>query len=249
MNTITKIKIAKNSLEFISEKPKEFISEHQDLFEFVDDLRLCENCDYFYFNQDSKRLIYHQSEFGELFFNFQEQIEYHRRKNYSLAKEPLAKSLAIKRDQPILVWDTTCGTGKDALLISSFGAKVVGFERNPIVFLLLLDANRVFPSGIQFIYGDSSVLTVDENSRPHSIFYDPMYPEKKKSALPRKEMQVFKEIIGPDTDSEKFLEWARKVAIERVVVKRSLHAPKVHNDVTASYEGKSTRYDMYKIFK
>ena len=78
-----------------------------------------------------------------------------------------------------------------------------------------------------------------------------MYPEKtgsKKSALPRKEMRIFKEVVGEDLDSDEFLKWALKTAKERVVVKRSLSAPVLMEKPTASYEGKSTRYDMYKIF-
>ena len=61
-------------------------------------------------------------------------------------------------------------------------------------------------------------------------------------------MQIFKEIVGPDTDSESYLEFARTIALDRVVVKRSLQAPQIKADINAVYEGKTTRYDMYKIF-
>lgn len=90
-----------------------------------------------------------------------------------------------------------------------------------------------------------------ETNRPDVIYYDPMYPEKlgsKKSALPRKEMQIFKQIVGEDHDSFEFISWAKSIAKERVVVKRSLAAKPIMPNPTASYEGKSTRYDMYKIF-
>lgn len=39
-----------------------------------------------------------------------------------------------------------------------------------------------------------------------------------------------------------------KTATERVVIKRPLEAAPVKENPTASYTGKSTRYDMYKIF-
>ncbi len=251
MDTITKFKIRSSDVSYLSKEEAHFISEHSDIFIPVDDSKLCENCEYLYYDLDDKkesRFKFHSIENGDLFFDFKQQLEYHRKKNYSLSKEPLAKALGltVKRDR--IVWDVTCGTAKDALLIYSFGAKVVAFERHPIIYFLLLDAKERFSVNIDFIYGDSSQIDLSLLTRPDTIYYDPMYPEKKKSALPRKEMQIFKEIVGPDTDSENYLEFARKIATDRVVVKRSLHAPQIKTDINAVYEGKTTRYDMYKIF-
>lgn len=251
MDTITKYKIRSSDVSYLSKEQAQFISEHSDLFIPVDDSKLCENCEYLYFDSApnrENRFKFHSIDLGDLYFDFKEQLDYHRKKNYSLSKEPLAKALGltVKRDR--LVWDVTCGTAKDALLIYSFGAKVVAFERHPVIYFLLLDAKLRFQVNIDFIYGDSSQIKLGDRERPDTIYYDPMYPEKKKSALPRKEMQIFKEIVGPDTDSEKFLEFARSIALDRVVVKRSLQASKIKSDVNAVYEGKTTRYDMYKIF-
>ena len=61
-------------------------------------------------------------------------------------------------------------------------------------------------------------------------------------------MRIFKEMVGEDNDSTEFLEWALKTATERVVIKRPLEAQPVKPNPTACYTGKSTRYDMYKIF-
>ncbi|MBY0413673.1 MAG: class I SAM-dependent methyltransferase, partial [Bdellovibrionales bacterium] len=138
------------------------------------------------------------------------------------------------------------GTGKDSLLIFYFGAKLTSFERNPAVYLLLKDALQRYPLEFNLVYGDASKIEYSE--RPEVIYYDPMYPTKKKSALPRKEMRIFKEMVGEDLDSKKFLEWALQTATERVVVKRPLEAGPLIEKPTASYSGKSTRYDMYKIF-
>ncbi|MBC7427024.1 MAG: class I SAM-dependent methyltransferase [Bacteriovorax sp.] len=180
-------------------------------------------------------------------FNFEELYQYHQRQNYALSKEPLAKALAIKGVvEKRLIWDTTCGTGKDSLLIYFFGAKLTAFERNPAIFLLLKDALRRYPKDIELMFGDASKLDIKEH--PEVIYYDPMYPSKKKSALARKEMRIFKELVGEDLDSSEFLEWAMKTATERVVVKRPLEAEPIKEKPTASYIGKSTRYDMYKIF-
>jgi 16S rRNA (guanine1516-N2)-methyltransferase len=213
--------------------------------------KLCEMCDYLEFSEGS--LYYHSNELGKMSFDLEELSSYHQRQHYAISKEPLAKALGIKgrndsQQEKLSIWDTTCGTGKDTTLIYHFGAKITAFERNPVVYLLLQDALRRFPMDLTLNFGDASRLNVSENMRPQVIYYDPMYPSKKKSALPRKEMRIFKEIVGDDPDSKEFLEWALKTAAQRVVVKRPLEADPILPKPTASYEGKSTRYDMYKIF-
>lgn len=213
--------------------------------ELESERKLCELCDYLYFAEG--KLHFHSSDLGEMCFNFEELYHYHQRQNYALSKEPLAKALAIKgAGEKRVIWDTTCGTGKDSLLIHFFGAQLTAFERNPAIFLLLEDALRRFPLDINLLFGDASKLS--ETIRPAVIYYDPMYPSKKKSALARKEMRIFKDLVGEDLDSSEFLEWALQTATDRVVVKRPLEALPIKEKPAASYIGKSTRYDMYKIF-
>lgn len=208
--------------------------------------KLCDLCDYLYFSEG--KLHFHSNELGEMSFDFEELYRYHQRQNYALSKEPLAKALAIKGSgEKRVIWDATCGTGKDTLLIHHFGAKLTSFERNPAIYLLLKDALRRYPLDFNLVFADASTLPAP-TERPEVIYYDPMYPAKKKSALARKEMRIFKEIVGEDNDSKAFLEWAMRTATERVVIKRPLEAEPVREKPTASYTGKSTRYDMYKIF-
>lgn len=220
--------------------------------EIESERKLCDLCDYLYY-QDGK-LQFHSVELGNMAFNFEESYSYHQRQQYALSREPLAKALGIKGESRPIIWDTTCGTGKDTLLINYFGGVLKSFERHPAIYLLLADAKRRFPLNFELVFADASQLYAQmakDDDRPDVIYYDPMYPEKsgsKKSALPRKEMRIFKEVVGEDLDSIEFLEWAMKTARSRVVVKRALSAPALKERPTASYEGKSTRYDMYKIF-
>ena len=201
--------------------------------------------DYLYFKNN--QLYFHSKNLGIMTFDFASDLRYHQRQKYALSKEPLAKALGLVGMPDKDVWDATCGTGKDALLISHFKAKLTTFERHPAVYLLLADAKRRCAVNFEIIFGNASLML--PINRPAVIYYDPMYPEKKKSALARKEMRIFKDIVGVDLDASEFLDWARSFATERVVVKRSRLAPNIGPKPSASYEGKSTRYDMYKIFK
>ena len=246
MNELIKIKMSDENASLWPDFLKSALTENERFSLVVEpERKLCDLCDYLYYREGI--LSFHSNELGEMSFDFEELMKYHQRQKYALSKEPLAKALGIRGSgEKRLIWDTTCGTGKDSLLISFFGAKLTSFERNPAVFLLLKDALRRFPVDFHLEFGDARTLTLSE--RPEVIYYDPMYPAKKKSALARKEMRIFKEIVGDDPDSKEFLEWALKTATERVVVKRPLEAEPIKEKPTASYTGKSTRYDMYKIF-
>ncbi len=207
--------------------------------------KLCSNCDYLDFV--GGKLVYISSEFGRMSFDFEELMTYHQRQKYAFTKEPLYRALGLKGELKREVWDVTCGTGKDSILIKHFGAKLTSFERHPLIFLLLQDALRRFPLDFELKFKEAR-FHLEELSAPEVIYFDPMYPSKKKSALPRKEMLIFKEIVGEDLDAREFLDWATTKALDRVVVKRPLEAPPLKEKPAASYTGKSTRYDMYKIF-
>ena len=80
------------------------------------------------------------------------------------------------------------------------------------------------------------------------VYLDPMFPHRDKSALVKKEMQVFRTIVGDDEDSGQLLASALKHARYRVVVKRPRKAPAIEGpEPTTRVEGKSSRYDVYSI--
>ena len=88
-----------------------------------------------------------------------------------------------------------------------------------------------------------------QNEKPQVIYLDPMFPQKKKSSLPRKEMVLFRSLVGDDTDSEELLQIALKTAKERVVVKRPLKSAPILKEPQHSFEGNSVRYDLYLVSK
>ena len=82
------------------------------------------------------------------------------------------------------------------------------------------------------------------------VYLDPMFPERKKSAKVKKEMQAFHGIVGGDQDADSLLALALKVANYRVVVKRPAGAKHLADKKPSySLEGKSTRYDIYTLKK
>ncbi len=82
------------------------------------------------------------------------------------------------------------------------------------------------------------------------IYLDPMFPEKKKSSLPSKEMQFLQEYLGEGGLSEGLLLNALKMDCKRVVVKRHLRSDYL-DDIKPDFQvkGKAVRYDVYSINK
>jgi 16S rRNA (guanine1516-N2)-methyltransferase len=90
--------------------------------------------------------------------------------------------------------------------------------------------------------------SLSPEDRPDIVYIDPMFPERKKSAKVKKEMQAFHSIVGSDDDSADLLSLALDHAKYRVVVKRSVSAEALGN-LTPSYSltGRSTRFDVFAL--
>lgn len=197
---------------------------------------------------------------GELALDFFEDSRYQRR-GHRGKSELIAKALGSQRGVK-QVFDATLGLAEDAIFLSQLGFDVTGCERSSWIYLLLKDAQRrarlqKSDFALQVLFGSAQsyfveMQAVDFAKRPAMIFVDPMFPEKRKTALPRKEMQIFRDVVGEDEDASTLLEGALKTAREGVVAKRPLKAPalqpvsgKAH--VTHSFEGKTVRYDLYSV--
>jgi len=154
------------------------------------------------------------------------------RQNLS-ARQPLARAIGKKAG---LVIDATAGFGMDSVLLARLGHHVLAIERNPVIFALLEDAVRraeeanlllaISEGLLRFEEGDAISILHHISPAPAVVYVDPMFPAKRKqSALPRKHIQLLKELVGEDGDSCELLEAALSCGCPRVVVKRPHHAP------------------------
>lgn len=160
-----------------------------------------------------------------LTLDFENNLKYHFKQQYSIKKEPFAKALGMQKNRNIKILDLTLGTAKDALLAISFGATVIGIEQHivPSVLiegeLLSLKKTETTSSTEQhlkkllkehffFIHGNSLddinklKKLIIENSPVNNIseidvvYIDPMYAyDKKRKSAPRKEMQIFHNLL------------------------------------------------------
>jgi 16S rRNA (guanine1516-N2)-methyltransferase len=173
----------------------------------------------------------------------------YQRKGLRGKNELLAKALGYAKGVR-RVLDLSAGLGIDAVFMTQLGFQVTAVERSKFLYVLLAEALKNAPAlqaPLNFVNADSlDYLREARGSRDiDAIYFDPMYPHKKKSALPKQEMVVFRELVGNDQDAAQVLEEALKWPVSRVVVKRPLGAEELLPGVRHAFEGKVVRYDVY----
>ncbi|WP_100639990.1 class I SAM-dependent methyltransferase [Marinobacter salexigens] len=188
----------------------------------------------------------------------------YRREHGGGSGQLVARAVGLQKTKAGLhVLDATAGLGQDAFVLAGLGCKVSLFERNPVIHALLADglaraalnmdcapiiARMTLRSGSSIDWLANAEDQSDATHAADVIYLDPMFPQRDKSALVKKEMQVFRTIVGDDDDSEALLAAALKVAKYRVVVKRPRKAPAIPGpEPSTRIEGKSSRYDIYPI--
>ncbi|WP_425928792.1 class I SAM-dependent methyltransferase [Pseudomonas sp. NyZ201] len=180
----------------------------------------------------------------------------HRRLYGGGAGQMIAKAVGIAQGVRPHVLDATAGLGKDAFVLATLGCRMQLIERQPLVAALLEDGlaraagdEEVGPivARMELLHGNSIERMRNWQGEPPQVIYlDPMFPHRDKSALVKKEMRVFRPLVGDDLDAPALLEAALALATHRVVVKRPRKAPIIEGAKPShSLEGKSSRYDIY----
>ena len=178
--------------------------------------------------------------------------------------QAIAKAMGLKSGATPDILDTTAGLAGDAFILATLGCPVTLIERSPIIFSLIENAvdraslsdkfQTIVKQGFHLINADANdyikqQISMD-NSAPDVIYIDPMYPDRKKSALVKKDMQILQRLHGDENNNSELLENALLFAKKRVVVKRPLHAESINKRTpNTCIKSKKTRYDIYTIEK
>ncbi len=193
---------------------------------------------------------------GAVRVDFVEGAVAHRRLFGGGTGQMIAKAVGVQPGVRPHVLDATAGLGRDAFVLASLGCTMTLIERQPLIAALLEDglararqSAEVAPIAAQMrlLQGNAiELLSAWTDEAPQVIYLDPMFPHRDKSALVKKEMRLFRPLVGDDLDAPALLAAALALASHRVVVKRPRKAPCIEG-AKPSYvlEGKSSRYDIY----
>lgn len=193
---------------------------------------------------------------GPVRVDFVEGAVAHRRLYGGGSGQMIAKAVGVQPGVRPRVLDATAGLGKDAFVLASLGCDMSLVERQPIIAALLEDGLEraqndpevgAIVARMRLLKGNSiEVMQQWQGDAPQVIYLDPMFPHREKSALVKKEMRLFRPLVGDDMDAPALLAAALELATHRVVVKRPRKAPCIEGSKPShALEGKSSRYDIY----
>lgn len=195
---------------------------------------------------------------GTLHVDFLSGAMTYRRQHGGGIKQPLARAVGIKPGKRPSILDATAGLGNDSFLLATLGCRVCMVERSPLLAALLQDGmkraasdqelHEIIATKLILLQGDARMVLETLEEKPDTIYMDPMYPHRRKSALNRQEMRLIRSIVGADEDAAELLELALLQARKRVVVKRPKGAPRINAQVpTHIISMKNSRYDVYMV--
>ncbi|TWH77378.1 16S rRNA (guanine1516-N2)-methyltransferase [Azomonas agilis] len=193
---------------------------------------------------------------GPVRVDFVEGAAAHRRQFGGGSGQMIAKAVGIQPGIRPNILDATAGLGRDAFVLATLGCSMTLIERQPVIAALLADGlERALQSldiqpiiqRMRLVTGNAISLMQHWSEVPPQVIYlDPMFPHRDKSALVKKEMRLFRPLVGDDEDAVLLLESALALASHRVVVKRPRKAPCISGPTPSLVlEGKSSRYDIY----
>ena len=179
-----------------------------------------------------------------------------RLKPGALSGELLVRAARIKHsDTPLTAVDATAGLGEDSFLLAAAGFQVTLFERNPIIFELLADALRraaqvpelaEIAARMHPVHGDSIQAMEQLETPPDVILLDPMFPERQKSALVKKKLQMIQKLEQPCLDEKELFLAAAGTCPKKLIVKRPPKGPHLAGiKPDHSITGKAVRFDCF----
>ena len=94
--------------------------------------------------------------------------------------------------------------------------------------------------------GDSTEQLCSLKGECDVVFLDPMFPERQKSSLVKKKLQLIQHFEIPCADEEGLFLAAKSAGPEKIVVKRPVRGPYLSGERPSySINGSVIRYDCY----
>lgn len=206
-----------------------------------------------------------QPHYAPLVLDFLSGKQAFRRQQGGGKQEAVVRALGIAHGHRPRIVDATAGLGRDAVMLAQTGSPVYLLERQCPVHAILSDAlyraqqaaqqtpsadlnwlqhTHLLPLGS--LLDASTYSLIKTGIQAEAIYLDPMFPERKKSAAVKKDMQMLQAFIGGDDDADLLFERAMELASHRVVVKRPVQAPFLAGiSPSSQIITKAHRFDLY----
>ena len=163
----------------------------------------------------------------------------------------LARACRASPQHRPLVVDATAGLGMDTLTLASLGCEVIAFERIPALWAMLDDyVECEAVSNVSARCEDAfRWLAASTTQQPccDTLYLDPMFPPRRKTALPNKAMQYVRAVVAEHglAPTAWDVQALCRCARERVVLKRRRKDPAMAAP-DWQIHARTVRYDIYR---
>lgn len=166
--------------------------------------------------------------------------------------EKLIKKALGKSEAPLNILDCTAGLLQDTLLFLGLGHQVTALEQSRILFHLLQDGIK--RSSDQSIFLKLDLIHTNACSYAAMakgfdvIYFDPMYPPSKKTALSSGQLEYIAKILEIESinnDPKQDFEVLQLIPAKKMIVKRPIKAEPFASQINYQVSGKTTRFDVY----
>lgn len=199
-----------------------------------------------------------------VFVDFSDTSPYARRLESGGVNQLLAKAIGIKHGLRPGVIDCTAGIARDAYFLAAMGCRVTMLERSKVISALLDDAlqrlkeadgsvtdmpedkNYKILKNLSLVNVEAKSFLKNEPCSAKVIYIDTMFPERKKSALVKGEMQLLQDFLEEGDECEDLVQTALCAGYQKVVAKRPVSWQwQISEVVNHSIVGKTVRYDIF----
>jgi 16S rRNA (guanine1516-N2)-methyltransferase len=167
--------------------------------------------------------------------------------------ELLIKAIQGRHRGTLTILDATMGMAADTMLLTTMGHQVIALEKSRWLFELVSDGlRRAALAGLtrlpELVCAEAVAWLNQHRDQHFDIVYlDPMFAETGKRALPKKNMQLLRQMVELESDGEELLAAAKSRARLRVVVKRPIKGGCLAGSPNYSIKGQRVRFDIYSV--
>ena len=173
-------------------------------------------------------------------------VELNGRRLAARSMQSLLLAQACGASNRPVVADLLAGWGTDGLSLALRGCQVALVERAPVVWALLEDFVSQLDVSATVVFARAEDWCRANRRSVEVAYLDPMFPSRRKTALPEKRMQVLRELAWRDGGGlEELIGAARLAARQRVVVKRRAKEPACGTPAW-QVRGRRIRFDVYR---
>ncbi len=168
--------------------------------------------------------------------------------------EALLKKVIGKNNKSLKVLDATAGLLKDSIIMASLGHQVTACEVSKTLYAMTDYALKLLSKKDHTWLHNLHCLNQDVIDHKVSfdqydlVYFDPMYPDSKKTTARSKELSMIREIIRMedcDKSPTQIFDYLRLSNPTKLVVKRPIRVEAFPGNINHQITGKSIRYDVY----